>query len=89
MANPLLTIVFDLFLIGSATVVVGAMIREYLSTRTASVGHRTTVFSVRTSRRAATVRAARARSQAARLQSSGTSAIRTRPNYGRRGAVVH
>jgi hypothetical protein len=38
MVNPLLTILFDIFLIGSALVVTGGMVAEYLATREPHVG---------------------------------------------------
>lgn len=38
MVNPLLTILFDLFLVGSAITIVAAMVQEYLDSRTPSIG---------------------------------------------------
>ncbi|HNO66805.1 MAG TPA: hypothetical protein PKK39_10700 [Tepidiformaceae bacterium] len=38
MAHPVLTILFDLFIIGSALSVTAAMVGEYLSSREPSVG---------------------------------------------------
>ena len=38
MVNPLLTIIFDLFLVGSAITIVAAMVQEYLESRTPSIG---------------------------------------------------
>ena len=38
MVNPLLTILFDLFLVGSAVAIVAAMIQEYFDSRTPSIG---------------------------------------------------
>ena len=38
MVNPLLTILFDIFLIGSALAVAGGMVAEYLATREPHVG---------------------------------------------------
>jgi hypothetical protein len=38
MANPLLTVLFNLFLVGSALAIVAAMIQEYLESRVPSVG---------------------------------------------------
>lgn len=38
MVNPLLTIVFDLFLVGSAIAIVAAMVQEYFDSRTPSIG---------------------------------------------------
>lgn len=38
MVNPVLTILFDLFLIGSALAIAAGMINEYRASRTLSVG---------------------------------------------------
>ena len=38
MVNPLLTVIFDLFLLGSAVAVVAAMVQEYFDSRAPSVG---------------------------------------------------
>lgn len=38
MVNPLLTLLFDLFLIGGALAIVAAMVQEYMRSRTPSVG---------------------------------------------------
>lgn len=38
MVNPVLTIIFDLFLIGSALALVSAMVAEYLASREPHVG---------------------------------------------------
>ena len=38
MINPVLTILFDLFLIGTAVAVTASMVGEYLASREASVG---------------------------------------------------
>ncbi len=40
MVNPLLTLLVDLVLIGTALFVIGAMIREYLESKTPAVGRR-------------------------------------------------
>lgn len=40
MVNPVLTIAFDLFLIGSALVIIGGMVQEYRASRRPSVGLR-------------------------------------------------
>lgn len=38
MINPVLTLLFDLFLIGSASTIIAGMVQEYLASRTVSVG---------------------------------------------------
>jgi hypothetical protein len=38
MINPVLTLLFDLFLIGSASTIIAGMVQEYLTGRTVSVG---------------------------------------------------
>lgn len=38
MVNPVLTIAFNLFLVGTALTVIAAMVQEYLASRTPSVG---------------------------------------------------
>lgn len=38
MVNPLLTALFDLFLIGSAGTIIAGMVQEYLASRHPSVG---------------------------------------------------
>lgn len=38
MVNPLLTVLFDLFLVGSAITIIAAMVDEYFSSRTPSIG---------------------------------------------------
>ena len=38
MVNPLITVLFDLFLIGSAVAIVAAMVSEHLSGRTPNIG---------------------------------------------------
>ena len=38
MVNPLLTILFDLFLVGSAITIIAAMVQEYFDSRTPSIG---------------------------------------------------
>ena len=40
MVNPLLTLLVDLVLIGTALFVIGTMIREYLESKTPAVGRR-------------------------------------------------
>jgi hypothetical protein len=40
MVNPVLTVAFDLFLIGSAVAVIAAMLDEHFSSRRPSVGGR-------------------------------------------------
>ena len=40
MVHPVLTVLFDLFLIGSALAVIAAMVSEYVRSRTPSVGSR-------------------------------------------------
>ncbi|MEX1103111.1 MAG: hypothetical protein WED87_02605 [Dehalococcoidia bacterium] len=41
MVNPVLTILFNLLLVGSALTIVAAMVQEYFDSRTDSVGGRT------------------------------------------------
>lgn len=38
MVNPVLTILFDLFLVGSALAIVAGMVNEYRASRTLAVG---------------------------------------------------
>jgi hypothetical protein len=38
MVNPVLTVLFDLFLVGSAITIVAAMVQEYFVSRTPAVG---------------------------------------------------
>jgi hypothetical protein len=38
MVNPLLTVLFNLFLVGTALLLIAAMIQEYFAGRTPSVG---------------------------------------------------
>ena len=38
MVNPILTILFDLFLVGSAIAIIAAMTQEYFDSRGASIG---------------------------------------------------
>ncbi len=38
MVNPILTVLFDLFLIGSALAIIAAMVQEYVDSRTPSIG---------------------------------------------------
>ena len=38
MINPVLTIIFDLFLVGSAIAIVAAMMQEYFDSRAPSIG---------------------------------------------------
>lgn len=38
MINPVLTALFDLFLVGSASTIIAGMVQEYLASRTVSVG---------------------------------------------------
>ncbi len=38
MVNPLLTIMFDIFLVGSALVILGGMVAEYRAAKQPSVG---------------------------------------------------
>ncbi|MCK9520827.1 MAG: hypothetical protein M0R74_17660 [Dehalococcoidia bacterium] len=38
MVNPLLTILFDLFLVGSALIILGGMVAEYRASRQDAVG---------------------------------------------------
>lgn len=38
MINPVLTLLFDLFLIGSASTIIAGLVQEYLASRTISVG---------------------------------------------------
>ncbi len=38
MVNPILTVLFDLFLIGSAIAIIAAMVQEYFDSRTPSIG---------------------------------------------------
>ena len=38
MVNPLLTIAFDIFLIGSAVVIAGGMVNEYLAAKKEAIG---------------------------------------------------
>ncbi|MGH2609158.1 MAG: hypothetical protein ACRDHF_08710 [Tepidiformaceae bacterium] len=38
MVNPVLTVLFNLFLVGSALTIIAAMVQEYLASRTPSVG---------------------------------------------------
>jgi len=40
MVNPVLTLLFDLFLVGSAVAIIAAMVQEYLGSRRPSVGGR-------------------------------------------------
>ncbi len=40
MVNPVLTLLFNLFLVGAALTVIAAMAQEYLESRTPSVGGR-------------------------------------------------
>jgi hypothetical protein len=40
MVNPVLTLLFDLFLVGSAVAIIAAMVQEYLASRRPSVGGR-------------------------------------------------
>jgi hypothetical protein len=42
MVNPLLTVLFNLFLVGSALAVLAAMIQEYLDSRRPAIGGRAT-----------------------------------------------
>ncbi len=38
MINPVLSLLFDLFLIGSTSTIIAGMVQEYLASRTVSVG---------------------------------------------------
>lgn len=38
MINPVLTLLFDLFLVGSASTIIAGMVQEYLASRTVSIG---------------------------------------------------
>jgi hypothetical protein len=38
MVNPMLTVLFNLFLVGSAVAIIAAMVQEYFDSRTPSVG---------------------------------------------------
>ena len=40
MVNPVLTLLFDLFLVGSAVAIIAAMVQEHLGSRRPSVGGR-------------------------------------------------
>ena len=40
MVNPLLTVLFDLFLVGAAIAIIAAMVDEYFSSRTPAIGRR-------------------------------------------------
>lgn len=55
MVNPLLTIVFDLFLIGSAASVVTAMIFEYRANRGPAIGGAQSAYRARVTRNSAIV----------------------------------
>lgn len=76
MVNPALTIVFDLFLIGAATAVIASMVKEYLDSRSPSVG--------RGRPETATVLEVHARTVPAPLHSVGASGSRTRQTALRR-----
>ena len=42
MVNPMLTVLFNLFLVGSAVAILAAMVQEYFDSRTPSVGGKRT-----------------------------------------------
>lgn len=52
MVNPLLTILFDIFLIGSAVAVSASMVAEYLMSREPHVGTTRPALAARAQRRA-------------------------------------
>lgn len=55
MVNPLLTVIFDLFLIGSAASVVVAMIVEYRTNQGPAIGRAQSTYHARVTRNSAIV----------------------------------
>ena len=61
MVNPLLTVLFDMFLIGSGVAVLTGMYIEYRASRRGAVGGLAVPFQQRAARRPATISRTRAR----------------------------
>ncbi|MEP6870477.1 MAG: hypothetical protein ABI939_01370 [Anaerolineaceae bacterium] len=55
MVNPVLTVIFDLFLIGSAASVVSAMVLEYRANRGPAIGNAKSAYRARVTRSSAIV----------------------------------
>ncbi len=55
MVNPILTIIFDLFLIGSASSIVAAMALEYRASQGAAIGRTQSAYKARVTRNSALV----------------------------------
>ena len=68
MVNPILTLIFDLFLIGSAISVVAAMVVEYRTGRSPAIGRSQSAHRSRVTRDSAVV--ARRSRRAARLRAA-------------------
>lgn len=68
MVNPVLTLIFDLFLIGSAISVVAAMVVEYRTGRSPAIGRAQSAYRSRVTRDSAVV--ARRSRRASRLRAA-------------------
>lgn len=55
MVNPVLTVIFDLFLIGSAASVATAMVLEYRASRGSAIGRTQSAYRARVTRNSAIV----------------------------------
>ncbi len=55
MVNPVFTVIFDLFLIGSASSIVAAMVLEYRASRGAAIGQTQSAYKARVTRNSAIV----------------------------------